>query len=60
MTLRRAGAEAPLVQIHLRLIDLAERPTIAASEWEEQDRLGLCAVDRNPVLLFCRTWAHSV
>jgi hypothetical protein len=49
MTLRRAGAEAPLVQIHLRLIDLAERPTIAASEWEEQDRLGLCAADRNPV-----------
>jgi hypothetical protein len=35
MTLRRAGERAPLVHIQLRLIDLGERPTIAASEWEE-------------------------
>ncbi len=38
LELRRAGAKHPdeiLIRLQVRLIDLAEHPSIAASEWEE-------------------------
>jgi hypothetical protein len=31
----RRGASTPLVQLQVNLLDLVERPTIAASEWKE-------------------------